>query len=184
MAPRNEPELREIFKKIMHAALDKLIEALWSVVEDEVIAEEELMAAEGGSVEPEKGVLLLPIQDAEKATVGVEDDGRVEEEDEEMLETEEIEVFICKITNEFKPEKLTSIVMNGTNSYEELAASIHLVWCERYQEEFLEVLPDISECWPEGYPEFFNLEGKKIDTSLPWCQFEKELHHIVIGLFE
>ncbi|KAG5537646.1 hypothetical protein RHGRI_024933 [Rhododendron griersonianum] len=62
----------------MHTALDKLIEAIWSVVEEKVIAEEEVMAAEGGSVEPEKGV--LPIEDAEKATVGVEDDGWVEEE--------------------------------------------------------------------------------------------------------
>lgn len=140
------------------------------------------MAAEGGSVEPEKGV--LPVEDAEKATVGVEDDGWVEEEDEEMVEIEEIDVFICKITSEFIPEKLKSIVMNGTESYEELAASIHLEWSEWSHEQFHEVVPEINECWLEEFLKFLNLDGKKLDTSLPWSEFVKELHRIMVRVFE
>ncbi|KAF7136015.1 hypothetical protein RHSIM_Rhsim08G0220100 [Rhododendron simsii] len=180
MTPRKEgPELREKIKKILHKALDKLIEAIWNVVEEEVIAED------GGSVEAEKA--MLPVEDAGKGTdwtVGVEDGGRVEEEDEEMVEIKEIGLFICKITRDFKPEKLTEIVMNRMESYEQLASRIHLAWSDRSHEELHEVVPDISECWPEGYLDFFTLDGKKLETSLPWSQFEKELHHIEVGVFE
>ncbi|KAF7134519.1 hypothetical protein RHSIM_Rhsim08G0238700 [Rhododendron simsii] len=178
MAPTKEgPELREKIKKILHKALDKLIEAIWNAVEEEVIAEEEVMAADGGSIEA-----IVPIEDAEKRTEG--DDWCVDEEDEEMVEIEEIDLMICKITTNFEPERLTKIEMNGIKSYEHLASRIHLAWSERSHEEFYDVVPDITESWPEGYIEFLNADGKKLDPSLPWSQFKKELHHIVVGLFE
>ncbi|KAG5537637.1 hypothetical protein RHGRI_024925 [Rhododendron griersonianum] len=117
--------------------------------------------------------------EVEKGIVAVEDDLWVEAEDDEMVAIKEIDLFLCKITREYVPQKLTTIVMNGMESYEQLTASIHLAWSEKAQEEFHEVLPDIGDCWPEGYLEFLNLDRKKLDT-----EFVKELHRIMVGVFE
>ncbi|KAF7135357.1 hypothetical protein RHSIM_Rhsim08G0238600 [Rhododendron simsii] len=101
-----------------------------------------LIKAEKGTVAVEDDWLI----EAEKGTVPVEDDWLVKAEDDEMVAIEEIDLFLCQITREFVPEKLTTIVMNGMESYEQLAASIHLAWSAKAQEEFHKVLPDIGDC--------------------------------------
>ncbi|KAG5537956.1 hypothetical protein RHGRI_025149 [Rhododendron griersonianum] len=157
-------KLREKIKKILQKGFDELIETILNVVEEdgeeeEVMAEEEeheALAADDGLIEAEEGIK------AEKGTMPIKDDLLIEAEDDEMVAIEEIDLFLCKITRDFVPENLTTIMMNGMESYDELAASIHLAWSEKAQEEFDEVLPDISNCWPEGYLEFVNMEGKKL----------------------
>ncbi|KAI8544680.1 hypothetical protein RHMOL_Rhmol08G0314400 [Rhododendron molle] len=144
-----------LIKKILQKGFDELIETILNVVEDdgeeeEVMAEEEeheALAADDGLIEVEEG------------TVPIEDDLLIEAEDDEMVAIEETNLFLCKITRD-----LITIMMNGMESYDELAASIHLAWSEEVEEEFYEVLPNIDNCWPEGYLEFMNMDGKKLNT--------------------